>query len=476
MQQHDNATLLQNFLHIQKAAAESEDGKRCLIPPHPELKKKLVKELDRLKKESRNNIVGRQLSLEPDVKAGFNDGLIRPGNTMALGAPLRVARSQALDAQPLRGTLQVLVVLVEFPDKAMSTPAANFSDLFFSTGKIPTGSVNEYYMEVTNNLINIQGQVVGPYMMPNAITYYANGASGTDREAPNARNMASDAANAVVNAGINLAPFDNNRDGYIDAFIVIHAGTGAEVSGSVNDIWSHKWVLSGDPVPAAGAPQIYGYLTVPEDCRLGVCAHELGHLLFGFPDLYDATYASNGIGEWCLMSGGSWNNDGLTPAHPSAWCKCNQNWVKTIVPTHNLTKEVIRDVKTSFEVYQLWKNGNPATEYFLAENRQRTGFDSYLPGSGLLVWHIDDSIAENTNPFHYKVALEQADGRRDLEKLPAPSTGGDGGDPYPGSTANTAINDTTIPSTLSYGGLSTSVKINNITVQGADIIADIVVT
>ena len=33
--------------------------------------------------------------------------------------------------------------------------------------------------------------------------------------------------------------------------------------------------------------KIFAYLTIPEDAKLGVCAHELGHLLFGWPDLYD---------------------------------------------------------------------------------------------------------------------------------------------------------------------------------------------
>lgn len=32
-----------------------------------------------------------------------------------------------------------------------------------------------------------------------------------------------------------------------------------------------------------------------------------------------------------------------------------------------------------------------ATEYFLIENRFRSGRDSALPASGLAVWHIDES-------------------------------------------------------------------------------------
>ena len=88
-------------------------------------------------------------------------------------------------------------------------------------------------------------------------------------------------------------------------------------------------MLSGVRVRADG-DQIYAYLTVPEDARIGVCAHELGHLLFGWPDLYDTDNTSDGIGNWCLMAGGSWNGGGDTPAHPSAWCKAQQEWVTVV--------------------------------------------------------------------------------------------------------------------------------------------------
>ena len=136
----------------------------------------------------------------------------------------------------------------------------------------------------------------------------------------------------------------------------------------------------------------------------------------------------------------------------------------------------LKDVKTDFKVYKLWKDGKPGTEYFLAENRQQVNYDSHNPGAGLLVWHIDDTMSDNTNNDHYWVALLQADGKKDLEKLPAPGTEGDGGDPFPGSRNNKNLNDTTNPNSLSYAGLSTFVAIRNINQIGSDIVADIQVT
>jgi len=82
---------------------------------------------------------------------------------------------------------------------------------------------------------------------------------------------------------VDFAPYDNDGSGFVDAFIVVHAGPGSEVTGNKTEIWSHKSVLPS--AYNADGTQIYGYLTVPEDAKIGVSAHELGHLLFGFPPL-----------------------------------------------------------------------------------------------------------------------------------------------------------------------------------------------
>lgn len=154
--------------------------------------------------------------------------------------------------------------------------------------------------------------------------------------------MARDAA-VLANAKVNFSKYDNDGDGYVDAFVIVHAGAGAERTGVGSDIWSHKWVLSGGAYNADGT-QIYSYLTVPGDCKLGVCAHELGHLAFGWPDLYDSDYTSEGIGVWCLMAAGSYNGDENNPSVPCAWCKVDQGWVDVVTPTET-TKISLPDVK-----------------------------------------------------------------------------------------------------------------------------------
>jgi immune inhibitor A len=245
--------------------------------------------------------------------------------------------------------------------------------------------------------------------MPHPITHYANGTSGRGSR-PNAQDLAADAwpfakgkltATAPVTEAVgisNFATFDNDGNGLVDAFIVVHAGTGAEGTGLGNDLWSQRWSLPS--AATVDGVNILNFLTVPEDANIGVCAHELGHLLFEWPDLYDIDTESNhigviseGIGNWCLMAGGNWNAlpghaRGTTPSHPSAWCKQHQGWVSTVRETINRPLS-LGDVKSTREIHRLWSYGDAASkEYFLIENRQQTGFDGALPGSGLLgkIW------------------------------------------------------------------------------------------
>ena len=287
------------------------------------------------------------------------------------------------------------------------TAVQDFSDLFFSHKKIPTGSVTEYFSDVSGGKISITGDVVGPLELPHTEEHYANGGHGIKGLAannePNLRTMANDTVSAVESAGIDLKKYDNKgrADGYVDAFIIVHAGRGGEETLNPTDIWSCKWILPGDVPRQVGETKtkVYPFLTIPEDAKLGVCAHELGHLLFGWPDLYDVSSNSRGIGKWCLMSGGSWGAvgggaPGTTPCHPSAWCKLDQGWVDAIadaVQGHVFLNDVKADVSNTINanrfgnVHKLWSNGQVnGKEYFLIENRTMSGYDGSLPGEGLL--------------------------------------------------------------------------------------------
>ena len=97
----------------------------------------------------------------------------------------------------------------------------------------------------------------------------------------------------------------------------------------------------------------------------------------------------------------------------------------------------------------------------MLENRQATGRDSALPGSGLAVWHIDEARSDNSNPLAYKVGLAQADGKRDLELA---KNAGDANDLFPGGLKKKAFNDKTKPSSRAHDGSSTGVALSAISV------------
>ena len=443
--------------------AHRRDASLCMVAPHPDLAVELRRQFESVR-SSTGTALGGLLTFGHPRRLGFNDGTIIEPEDFGLEASVSAMSRAAAERAPLRGAIKVMVVLVDFADRPMAATKQHFEDLFFSQGSLPFGSVSEYYQEASGGRVSITGSVVGPYRLPLTLAQYAHGESGTGDQIPNAQTMARHALDAA-SASVNFSTFDNDGNGYVDAFIVIHAGRGAEETNDGNEIWSHKWTLDGGAVTRNGK-KIFAYLTVPEDSRIGVCAHELGHLLFGWPDLYDIDYTSNGVGQWCLMGGGSWNGRGIAgaqagdvPAHPSAWCKAGQDWVTIKAPKQNGTA-TIEPVAVSETIHRLWKHGDKKSrEYFLLENRQRDGYDRGLPASGLLIWHIDDNMQDNSNEAHYKVALVQADNQRDLE---AARDSGDAGDPYPGSSKNKTFSRTSAPSSRSYSGLSTDVSVTSI--------------
>lgn len=374
-------------------------------------------------------------------------------------------------------TLHAVAILVDFSDKVATTPSAHFDSLLASQGTYPTGSFRDFFLETSYNNIDVVMTVVGWFRMPQTYTYYVNGQYGFGPYPMNAQRMAEDAVWAA-DPTVDFSQFDNDNNGYIDALFIVHAGPGAEQTGSVNDIWSHAWVTVN--VPYVDGVYAYGYSTEPEDGKIGVFCHEAGHNVFGLPDLYDYDYDSYGTGRWSLMSNGSWNGGGTSPSHLDAWCKIQTGFVTPQVPTVNQMGVLFPRVMDNPLVYKLWSSGTPGLEYFLVENRQRVGFDATLPYAGMLIYHVDDAKSNNNNQWypghttygHYLVAVEQADGAWHLEQY---INAGDVNDPWPGTLNRRSFSDSTTPDTRDYSFATTYVAVDNISNSGDTMTADIYV-
>jgi immune inhibitor A len=435
------------------------------VPPDPNYIKKLHAEYKKIKK-TRKRITPLEFLISKGLfrrpLPGLDDSsIIDPEKTIPLGAQL-----VPLPSFKPRGDVNVLFLLVDFNDKPHTKSSDNFNKLLFSTNN--TGytnkSLNEYYNEVSYGQVNIVGTVTDWIRMPQPYSYYVNGDDGLGRYPRNAQKMVEDAVTmAKQQGGLDWDKFDVNGDGKIDALSVVHAGRGAEQTGAGSgEIWSHKYNITSK-INVTTETSVLGYLTVPEDSKLGVIAHELGHLLFGWPDLYDAETGGNrvteGIGVWCLMAAGSWNNGGATPGYPCAWCRHVQGWTNSI----NVTKAgelVINNAEENPEVYRLWTKGKSSDEYFMVENRQKVGFDGKLPGDGILIYQIDDTMPNNFDEDHLTVGLLQADGRRDLQSTERFFRNqGDASDPYPGTTKNYLFGTNTRPNSKSYANRTTGVQL-----------------
>ncbi len=385
---------------------------------------------------------------------------------------------------PAGGPFKILVLLVDFSDKPSQVPPVFFDSLVFARTQ---SSVRRYYLENSYAALDI---VTVNYpsstawrRAPQTSTYYANNQNGFGAYPQNAQKLVEDAVD-LADPLVNFADYDNNGDGYVDGLAIIHSGQGAELTGSPNDIWSHKWAIVPrlrDGVYLFNYTMNPEYWTTPGDMTIGVFCHDFGHA-FGLPDLYDVDGGSQGIGRWSLMAGGSWNGSfGSSPAHLDVWCKIQMGFAAPyVISSNRMGVQIPNAEESNSGIFRLWTNGALGPEYFLVENRQRIGYDAALPSAGLLIWHIDDTVSTgNTRPWyppndprtgHYRVALVQADNLFQLEKN---QNSGNSGDPFPGFTVNRTFNSSSAPNSYSYRGESTFVRVENISDSKETMTADL---
>jgi|GEM_PF-5887143 len=338
---------------------------------------------------------------------------------------------------------QALTILIHTPDIPNVYGPTGFDSLLYSVGQYPTGSMNEYFLESSYGVFGVEGMVSGWYTAQNNYSFYTSGGNyGMGNYPYNAQKLVEEAVMAADEAGVDFSPYDNDGDGMVDGLIIVHQGPGAEYTGSLNDIWSHRWGIN--PIMLDGVwvsdysmnPELEGNGSSGLIEPIAVFAHEYTHLL-GLPDLYDyddklvaSTFTTWGdandhpVNDWCLMG---YNGYGLSsfgkgdvPPHLCGYFKMLLGWAEVVTLGLSQTGIELPEVETTPILYKIPINGSQ-TEYFLLENRwtgnPNAKFDHYdsdfsawfnwfTPGrnsldSGLVIYHIDETMPLNDGTPDY---------------------------------------------------------------------------
>ena len=261
---------------------------------------------------------------------------------------------------------------------------------------------------------------------------------GEDSES--GRDSGSDGAgvdNLVENAvkdmlsGRDLSPWDFDNNGIVDRLLILHSANPQEISGGSSSIWSHMSGLD-NPVKI-GKWSINHYTIASTKSGVGTIVHEMLHQMGAF-DLYDVhsslpTSNWNGIGVWGIMASGNWNGNGNTPALPSS----------STLELIGIERGILVDPNYggNFTLSPISDGGNYLNliigpgENIKITNRGNYGFDSSLPGHGILVEHQDTNNGDtgsnlvNTDSKNAWLKIIEADGDDALIRNKDSGSGGD---------------------------------------------------
>lgn len=362
---------------------------------------------------------------------------------------------------PLQGSPRSLVILAAFSDVDFIVPNTNqaFTNLLNEAGYSAnggTGSAADYFRQASNEIFTPVFDVVGPYTLPQKMDYYGgNDAYGNDKKTIQ---MVIDACNAANNDGLDFTIYDTDNNGIIDNVFIYYAGYNEAEGGGANTIWPHRWtIMPGynyngtiESITFDGK-QLRGYACTSElrgnsangggMCGIGTFVHEFGHVL-GLPDFYATNGANHHtLSFWDVMDAGPYLNQGRTPPTYNSYERFSLGFMVPTLIDNNLPQYLsLNPLITNNEAYLLSSTtthnlipNNPfPREFFMLENRQKTGFDSYLPGHGMLIYRVNynktDWDNNGPNNQYDKMGLDimEADEIETVQSLP--------GDPFPGTS------------------------------------------
>ena len=324
------------------------------------------------------------------------DGMRRSAN--------RARQSRAKASSLTRGTHRIPVVLVNFSDKqfVIDDPQTAFSNLLNQDGYSvngATGSVHEYYYDNSHGAYDPVFEVFGPVTLSKTSAYYADDKVGAD----DALREACD----LLNAEIDFNRYDSDNDGSVDMILMYYAGYSQAEGGGSSTIWPHQGYTYG----SFDGKSLSRYFCTAElqgnygsrMCGIGTTCHEYGHAL-GLPDFYDADYDQNGqaggLYSYSVMCSGSYNNNARTPPYLNSEELLLLGWGEAQVPITKRGEITLEPLQDSWVAYRTETTMDG--EYFVYECRTKNSkWDRYIPGGGLLVYHVDKSNRGSLKPDDY---------------------------------------------------------------------------
>ena len=358
-----------------------------------------------------------------------------------------------------------MTIVIDFADVKSYIPTSQISDFMnqvnYSDG-YNNGSVRDYFYDVSGGMIDYTNDVFY-YESPNPFSYYDN--SYLD--------FPESAAELVVEALDYLASSANvNNQVFLDCVQQLTVLPNGRVPLNIyyagasyvwmQGLWPHSW---GIYLTTINNKPIIGYqiTNIGDGFSLRTFLHENGHMLFDFPDLYDYTDATSGIGNFCLMAYGG--ND-FNPVPPCPYLRINAGWGETKslnIPVSGSTVQVETNALGAYKYSTMHAN-----EYFLLEHvRKDIGRYGYFPGDGIVIYHIDEhgsnDYTSNTSAYgtHARVFVELADtASRTYPYLLYEY--GNQNNVYPYGN-NKSFSQTSVPNSSLWNGTATSLNLGNLT-------------
>ncbi|MBQ9216055.1 MAG: M6 family metalloprotease domain-containing protein [Prevotella sp.] len=307
--------------------------------------------------------------------------------------------------EPYIGKKKGLILLVDFTNKKFEdshTPEL-YNDMAnkvnFTNEMGFVGSIKDYFLAQSGGQFELDFDVVGPLSMPKTYGYYGANTQGNDT---NPGQMVATACE-MADEFVNFKDYDWDGDGEVDQVFVIYAGLGEAAGGDANTIWPHEWHLQYndygktmtlddvviDTYACGPELTLQGYINPTTIIQgIGTICHEFSHCL-GLPDVYDTAYGGGyGMQSWDVMASGGYNGNNFIPAGFTSYELMYCGWRNPIELKNDTTITGMKPLSEGGESYIIYNDANK-NEYYLLENRQKTGWDAGLPGNGLLVIHVD---------------------------------------------------------------------------------------